>query len=109
MYRIAYNESLRFLQKNKMSKNTTAIDDSICLEKLTSDSYFDGDEVKKKLHVTLLDLTEKQRRVFQMKYFDDLSFKEIAEILEVNENTLKSSYYSSVKTIQRRMLMEMTQ
>jgi RNA polymerase sigma-70 factor (ECF subfamily) len=109
MYRIAYNESLRFLQKNKMSKNTTAIDNSIFLEKLTSDSYFDGDEVKKKLHATLLDLSEKQRRVFQMKYFDDLSFKEIAEILEVNENTLKSSYYSSVKTIQRRMLMEMTQ
>jgi len=109
MYRIAHNESLRFLQKNKMSKNSTGIDDSIYLEKLTSDSYFDGDEVKKKLHATLLGLTEKQRRVFQMKYFDDLSFKEIAEILKVNENTLKSSYYSSVNTIQRRMLMELTQ
>lgn len=109
MYRIAHNESLRFLQKNRMSNNTIAINDSIYLEKLTSDIYFDGDEIKKKLHAALLELTEKQRRVFQMKYFDDLSFREIAEILEVNENTLKSSYYSSVKTIQQLMLTEMTQ
>lgn len=107
MHRIAYNESMRFLEKNRMSNQSNSIEDSGTLELLTEDAYFDGDEIKKKLHATLLGLTEKQRRVFQMKYFDDLSFREIAEIMDISENTLKSSYYSAVKRIEEQMVTDL--
>lgn len=104
MYRIAYNESMRFLNKNK--KNVTNSLDDVnkkYLEDLTQDMYFDGDDLKIKLHEIINDLSEKQKIVFQMKYFDDLSFREISEILDVSENTLKSSYYSAVKIIEEKI------
>lgn len=105
MYRIAYNESIRFLTKNN-SQNTLSLDDSANnnLELLAQDSYFEGDKIQTKLQTIIAQLTNKQRLVFQMKYFDDLSFKQIAEIIEINENTLKSSYYSAVKTIEEKMI-----
>lgn len=105
MYRIAYNESVRFLNQNKRN-NFLNIEDSINsnLVLLEQDPYFDGDEVQSKLQTIILQLSERQRLVFQMKYFDDLSFKEIAEITETNENTLKSSYYSAVKSIEEKII-----
>ena len=109
MYRIAYNESLRFLEKNKQANATRSIEDSGHLEILTEDPYFDGDEVKLKLHAVVSELSEKQRRVFQLKYFDNLRFHEISEILGVSESTLKSSYYSAVKIIEQRMVAKLAQ
>ncbi|MBT8299462.1 MAG: sigma-70 family RNA polymerase sigma factor, partial [Maribacter sp.] len=79
------------------------------LNNLTQDVYFDGDEIKLKLHSIISNLSEKQQRVFQMKYFDDLSFREISEILDVSDNTLKSSYYSAVKTIEEEIISDTLQ
>ena len=76
------------------------------LEKLTESEYFDGDELHERLLVIVENLSEKQRRVFQMKYFDDLSFREISGILDISESTLKSSYYAAVKTIEEKILIE---
>ena len=106
MYRIAYNESIRFLTKYNRT-NFQSLDDPTNnnLELLTQDSFFDGDDIQMKLQTIIAQLTNKQRLVFQMKYFDDLSFKQIAEIIETNENTLKSSYYSAVKIIEEKMIM----
>ena len=107
MYRIAYNESIRFLEQNKLKTTFSLTDDNNSyLKNLTEDVYFDGNEVQLKLHSILSKLSEKQQRVFQMKYFDDLSFREISEILDVSENTLKSSYYSVVKTIEEQISKE---
>ena len=105
MFRIAYNESIRFLEKNKINTSFNLNDDNNnYLENLTEDVYFDGDEAQLKLHAIISKLSEKQQRVFQMKYFDDLSFRQISEILDVSENTLKSSYYSVVKTIEKEIV-----
>ncbi|KGL64203.1 RNA polymerase sigma factor [Polaribacter sp. Hel1_85] len=106
MYRIAYNESIRFLEKNnkKSYDNIDAISESH-LEVLFDDAYFDGDEIHKKLNSIIDGFKIKQKRIFQMKYFDDLSFRQISEILEVPESTLKSSYYSSVKTIEEKIFL----
>ena len=106
MYRIAYNESIRFLEKNN-KRSYDNIDDisSNHLEVLFEDEYFDGDEVQKKLNTIINGFKEKQKRVFQMKYFDDLSFRQISEILKVSESTLKSSYYSAVKTIEEKIFL----
>jgi len=76
------------------------------LGKLTDSEYFDGDKLHERLLHIVENLTEKQRRVFQMKYFDDLSFREISEILEISESTLKSAYYAAVKVIEEKILIE---
>ena len=105
MYRIAYNESIRFLEKNKIKTAFNLDDDNTnYLKNLTQDVYFDGEEVQLKLHEIISKLSNKQQRVFQMKYFDDLSFRQISDILDVSENTLKSSYYSAVKTIEEDII-----
>lgn len=106
MFRIAYNESVRFLEKHKRTR-AHSIDDghNSYLNTLTQDPYFDGGELQLKLNRIISQLKEKQRTVFQMKYFDELSFKEISEILQVSENTLKSSYYASVKIIEEKIIL----
>ena len=106
MYRIAYNESIRFLEKNNR-KSYENIDDvsSTHLEVLFEDEYFDGDEIQKKLNTIIDGFTEKQKRVFQMKYFDDLSFRQIAEVLKLSESTLKSTYYTAVKIIEEKIFL----
>jgi RNA polymerase sigma factor (sigma-70 family) len=106
MYRIAYNESIRFLEKNNR-KSYENIDDvsSTHLEVLFEDEYFDGDEIQKKLNTIIDGFTEKQKRVFQMKYFDDLSFRQIAEVLKSSESTLKSTYYTAVKIIEEKIFL----
>ena len=75
------------------------------LEVLFEDEYFDGDEIQKKLTKIINKFSVKQKRVFQMKYFDDLSFRKISEILEVSESTLKSTYYAAVKIIEEKILL----
>lgn len=106
MYRIAYNESIRFIEKNKI-KTAFSLneDDNNYLENLTQDVYFNSDDIQLKLHNIITHLTNKQQRVFQMKYFDDLSFKQISEILDISENTLKSSYYNVVKIIEEKIIV----
>lgn len=110
MFRIAHNEALRLLKK--LNKTHLASLDEVhpgYLQDLTQDPYFDGDATKLKLHQIIeKQLNPKQRTVFNMKYFDDLSFKEIAELLDSNENTLKSSYYNAVKIIEEEVKDELT-
>lgn len=105
MYRIAYNESIRFLDKEKR-KQYSSLDEenSFYLNSLKEDIYFDGSEAQLKLNHVINELPEKQKRVFQLKYFDDLKFREISEILELKESTLKSLYYSSVKYIENNVV-----
>lgn len=106
MYRIAYNESLRFLEKNKKNlyDNIDEISNSH-LEVLLEDVYSNGDEIQIKLHKIIDNFTEKQKRIFHMKYFDDLSFRHISEVLKISESTLKSTYYSAVKIIEEKIVL----
>mgnify|MGYP000687010857 CR=1 FL=1 len=106
MYRIAYNESIRFLEKSN-KKNYANIDEvsESNLESMFQDEYFDGEDIQRKLNRIIEGFKEKQKRVFQMKYFDDLSFRQISEILNVSESTLKSTYYTCVKIIEQKILM----
>ena len=106
MYRIAYNESIRLLEKNN-KRSYDSIDEisSNHLEVLFEDEYFNGDEIQIKLNTIINGFKEKQKRIFQMKYFDDLSFRQISEILKISESTLKSSYYAAVKTIEEKIFL----
>ena len=108
MFRIAYNESIRFVEKNK-KRTYRSIDDvnTNYLSTLKQDPYFDGNEVQMQLHYILSEVTEKQRQVFQMKYYDELSFKQISEVTNIAESTLKSSYYTVVKIIEKKITQEL--
>jgi RNA polymerase sigma factor (sigma-70 family) len=103
LYRIATNEALTFLQK-KRRDNSVSIDDNEILvsnlESPKSDAYLDGDEIQMKLQKALLELTDKQRIVFNLKYFENLKYEEIVEITETSVGGLKATYHFAVKKIE---------
>ena len=102
LYRIATNESLSFLKKKKSGNFLYMGDYQEHLERsLESDSYTDGDEIQMKLQKAIIRLPEKQRLVFNMKYFDELKYSEISEILKTSVGALKASYHHALKKIEQ--------
>lgn len=101
IYRIATNECLTFLDK-KRRRFFLPIGDVAgeLSSKLDSSSMITGDEIQKKLQKALLTLPDKQRVVFNMKYFEDLSYEEISEITKTSVGALKASYHHAVKKIE---------
>ncbi|MBP3942590.1 RNA polymerase sigma factor [Sphingobacteriaceae bacterium WQ 2009] len=102
LYRIATNECITFLNKKKAKQNVSLDDDTSAYlaDSLADGSYFNGDRAQMKLQEALLTLPEKQRLVFNMKYFDDLKYDEISAILGTSVGALKASYHLAVKKIE---------
>lgn len=99
MYRIATNESLNHLRKQK--KQTNESDGLVELEqRLKADVYFDEQAAYVALQKAISLLPDKQKAVFNMRYFDELSYKEMAEILETSVGSLKASYHHAVKKVE---------
>lgn len=102
LYRIAINESITFINRKKNQNNISVdSDDSFLLNTLESDDYFDGDEAQKLLQHAVLTLPEKQRLVFQMKYFDEMKYDDMSDILGTSVGALKASYHHAVKKIEK--------
>ncbi len=102
LYRIATNESLTFIKKKQVRNNISLDDLSVKMsESLNTDPYFTGNEIEKKLQQALLGLPEKQRLVFNMRYYDDLKFQEISAILGTSVGALKASYHLAAKKIEQ--------
>jgi len=101
IYRIATNECLTFLKKKKR-KFFIPIHDlqDELTSKLENEPSISGDEVQLKLQKALLTLPDKQRMVFNMRYFDEMKFKDIAEITSTSEGALKANYHHAVKKIE---------
>ncbi|MDX5419961.1 MAG: RNA polymerase sigma factor [Hymenobacteraceae bacterium] len=101
LYRIATNECLTFLS-SKRKKFFLPINDVAAelTEKIDSSSDIDGDEIQLKLQKALLRLPDKQRLVFNMKYYDELKYEEISAILGTSVGALKASYHLAVKKIE---------
>lgn len=102
LYRIATNECITFLNKKKRQNNVSLDDEnsSYLAETLSGSQYFDGDKAQMKLQQAILTLPEKQRLVFNMKYFEDLKYDEISEIVGTSVGALKASYHLAVKKIE---------
>ena len=101
LYRIATNECLTFLSSKKR-KFFLPINDVAAelAEKIDSSADISGDEIQLKLQKALLKLPDKQRLVFNMKYYDELKYEEISEILGTSVGALKASYHLAVKKIE---------
>ena len=101
LYRIATNEALTFLKQKKRNFFIPFSNVEHQLSKsLEADSYYKGDEIQLKLQQAILTLPEKQRIVFNMKYFDEMKYEEMSKILETSVGALKASYHHAVKKIE---------
>lgn len=99
LYRIATNETLNFLSREK--KVTVSMDapESGVTAMLESDPYFDGDETQLQLQEAIATLPDKQRQVFTMKYFDEMKYEEMSQILNTSVGALKASYHHAVRKV----------
>ena len=101
LYRIALNECLTFLNKQRASQQLSIDEaDTEIMNQLESDTYFDGDETQKVFLQAIKQLPEKQQMIFNLKYFKEMKYEEISEILGTSIGALKASYHHAVKKIE---------
>lgn len=104
MYRIATNEAITFInQKAKRNGTTSEAMQSKIVDNLKADEYFDGSEIQIKLQKAIVLLPEKQQLVFKMKYYEELKYEDMSEILGTSVGALKASYHHAVKKIEEFM------
>lgn len=101
MYRIATNETITFLnlKAKRLQIDSTELQSHL-IDNLESDVYFEGSEIQLKLQQAIATLPQKQQQVFNMKYFEELKYREMAKILETSEGALKASYHIATKKIE---------
>jgi len=100
LYRIATNEALTFLKQKRADMSDWQSVEYMLADQLESDALFDGDELEKKLQKAILSLPEKQRLVFNMKYYEDMKYEDMSKILKTSVGALKASYHHAVKKIE---------
>ncbi len=102
LYRIATNESLTFLnqKKRRAYQDVDDLEDDL-RQSLSSGTYVDGDTIQHKLQQAILTLPERQRLVFNLRYYDELRYEEMADVLGVTVGALKASYHHAVKKVER--------
>lgn len=97
--RIALNETLNFLQKQKQTVSLESDAEAPALDRLAADEYFDGDETEQQFQEAIARLPEKQRLVFNLKYFQEMKYEDMSEALQTSVGALKASYHHAVKKI----------
>ncbi|NLC49796.1 MAG: sigma-70 family RNA polymerase sigma factor [Bacteroidales bacterium] len=102
LYKIAINESITFINRSKAKLNLSIDDDdSFLINQLEGDKYFDGDHAEMLLQKAVAILPDKQRLVFQMKYFNELKYDEMSDILGTSVGALKASFHHAVKKVEK--------
>ncbi len=99
LYRIAINETLDFIRKQKQTDITHYDNESSVANRLLADDFFDGDEAQALLQEAIATLPEVQRTVFNLRYFDEMKYSEMSKMLDTSEGALKASYHLAVKKI----------
>ena len=99
LYRIAINESLDFLRRQKTATLSSADADLSVANRLLADDYFDGDKSQAVLQEAIATLPDVQRTVFTLRYYDEMKYSEMSEMLGTSEGSLKASYHIAVQKI----------
>ncbi len=101
LYRIATNECLTYLEQQK-KRTSVSLDEteSNLTNKIKADRYFDSNKLEWKLQLAIQQLPEKQRIVFQLRYYDEMPYEEMSKVLDTSEGALKASYHHAVKKIE---------
>ncbi|MDT8392336.1 MAG: sigma-70 family RNA polymerase sigma factor [Bacteroidales bacterium] len=107
LYRIATNEALSLLKRRKRFR-TLSFNDALKEMNVLSnnDPLYDGNAIDNKLQAAIISLPPKQRIVFNMKYYDDLKYEQMSEILGTSTGALKASYHLAVKKIEKHVLTD---
>jgi len=107
LYRIATNECLTFLEQQK-KRSSVSMDEveSGLSNKILADKYFDANKLEWKLQLAIQHLPEKQRIVFNLRYYDDMPYEEMSRVLETSQGALKASYHHAVKKVEEFILRE---
>lgn len=104
LHKIAINESLNFIQQERNKREITDnTEDEYIMANIEADEYFDGTAAEAALQKAIASLPEKQRLVFNMRYYDEMKYEEISEILGTSVGALKASYHHAVKKICAKM------
>ena len=104
IYRIATNETLTFLKRKRLSSFLSLSDyDSVLENKLKSDKYFNGDKLQLALQKAILKLPDKQRAVFNLRYFQQMKYEDISEIMNTSVGALKASYHQAYHKIKAEL------
>ena len=99
LYRIAINEALDFLRKQKRHQSVDAEENISVANRLMADEYFDGDRAQALLQEAITRLPDVQRVVFNLRYFDEMKYSEMSRLLDTSEGALKASYHIAVSKI----------
>lgn len=100
LFKIAINESLNFLNQERQKREMTdSSDGNYLIKNIESDPHFDGEEIETELLKAVAALPEKQRLVFNMRYYDEMKYEEISDILGTSVGALKASYHHAVKKV----------
>ncbi len=104
VYRIATNETLNFLRKQRL-RGLIDVEslETILTNKIDEDPYFDGNELQRELHKAIQKLPKKQKLVFNLRYFDEMPYNDIAKILNSSVGSLKASYHHAYKKIRKEL------
>lgn len=102
LYRIATNEALSFLKKKRKRFFLPMEDvEQQLSNSLETDAWYDGDDIEKKIQKAILTLPEKQRLVFNLRYYDEMKYEEMSRVLDTSEGALKASYHIAAKKIEK--------
>ena len=105
LYRIATNECLSFLEQQKRKAVVSLSDIETTLEnKVKADKDFDANKLEWKLQVAIQQLPEKQRIVFTLRYYDEMPYEQMSQVLDTSEGALKASYHHAAKKIEDYIL-----
>lgn len=99
LYRIAVNESLDFLRHQKLMQQVRTEEEPSVATQLMADCYFDGNETEALLQEAIASLPDVQRMVFNLRYYDEMKYSEMSQLLDTSEGALKASYHLAVKKI----------
>lgn len=105
LYRIATNEALTHLQ-SQARHTSTSLDDTenLLSNRLKADEWFDGDAVQAKLLLAIAELPDKQKQVFNLRYYDEMPYEEMSQLLSTSVGALKASFHHATKKIEASFL-----